>query len=217
MALFLVASLPLLFSFVALLPWDRRQAPRTLTVVTTFLKGLMVFFPGYLAVLIVRAIFGFSYDGLLLYLSLLLRDHLAPLLAALGGFLLLQRKLDIVGTEESIFLMVFAFCSGFLSLVNITDALRTWGSWDAYTLFLLPGLRVATVAFVALVAERFYRWEGRAAAFFLAAGAGLCCVLVLSSFFYYSSRLGWAILLAVGAVLVSVVTFALQFPRALRG
>ena len=62
-------------------------------------------------------------------------------LAAVGGFLLLQRSLGFAATDESIFLTVFACVTGFLSMVNIADALRTWGDWNGYVLFVLPGLR----------------------------------------------------------------------------
>ena len=217
MFLFLIASLPLLFSFVVLLPWDPGQTPRTVTLVWTFLKGVLLFFPGYLAILIVRGIAGFSYDGFLLYLSLLLRDHLAPLLAALGGFLLLQRKLSLSGTDEGIFLAVFAFLCGFFAMVNITDALRAWGGWDAYVLFLLPCLRVATILLVSMVAQRFFRWEGRDGGFFCAAGVALALLLALPSFLFRANRVGWAVPLAVLPVLVAAALFAMRFPRAVRG
>lgn len=216
MFLFLIASLPLLFSLVVLLPWDRGQAPRPLTLASTFLKGVLLFFPGYLAILIVRRIFGFSYDGFLLYLSLLLRDHLAPLLAALGGFLLLQRTLSFSGTDEGIFLTVFACLSGFLSMMNITDSLRAWGSWDGYVLFLLPVLRIASALVMALAAQRFFRWEGRDRWLFCAVCAVCALLFALASFFAVINRLGWAIPLAVLPVLGAVAVFAMRFPRAVR-
>ncbi|MGA2973932.1 MAG: hypothetical protein ABSF77_01320 [Spirochaetia bacterium] len=217
MFLFLIASLPLLFSLVVLLPWDRGQAPRPLALVSTFLKGVLLFFPGYLAILIVRRIFGFSYNGFLLYLSLLLRDHLAPLLAALGGFLLLQRTLSFSGTDEGIFLTAFACLSGFLSMVNITDSLRAWGSWDGYVLFLLPVLRIASALVMALAAQRFFRWEGRDGWLFCAACAACALLFALASYFDVINRLGWAIPLAVLPVLGAVAVFAMRFPRAVRG
>jgi hypothetical protein len=217
MFLFLIASLPLLFCLVALLPWSERQTPRTLTLVSTYLKGLLLFFPGYLALLIVRKIFGFSYDGFLLYLSLLQQDHLFPLLAAVGGFLLLQKSLSIPATDESIFLTVFACVSGFLSLLNFADGLRTWGNWDGYVLFVLPGLRAASALIVALAAQRYYRWEGRDGWLFCGA-AGLCAIgLAVISFLYSVSRAGWSIALCVLLGLGGIAVVAMRFPRALRG
>ena len=173
MFLFLVASLPLLFCCVLLLPWNARQVPRTLTLVSTFLKGVLLFFPGYLALLIVRRIFGFSWDGFLLFLSLFQQDHFFPLLAAIGGFLLIQKALAIPATDEAIFLTVFACMSGFLSMLNIADWLRTWGNWDGYSLFILPGLRAAAALAVALAAQRYYRWEGRDGVLFCGADRGV--------------------------------------------
>ena len=217
MILFQIASLPLLFSLVATLPWDRNRVPSGLSLASTFLKGVLLFFPGYLAILIVRRIFGFSYDGVLLYLSLALRDHLAPVLASLGCFLILQKKLDLLGSEEHTFLMVFAFLSGFLTMINITDTLRAWGSWDAYVVFLLPTLRIGGALFLALVAQRFYRWEGRDGVLFCAVGATLALVSALVSFLLRSSRPAWAAAGAVLFALAGALAFAQQFPRVLRG
>jgi hypothetical protein len=216
MFLFLIASMPLLFCLVAQLPWSSRQTPRTLTLVSTFLKGILLFFPGYLALLIVRRIFWFSYDGFFLFLSLLQQDHLFPLLAAVGGFLLLQKSLAIPATDESIFLTVFACVSGFLSLMNIADGLRTWGNWDGYVLFVLPGLRAASALIVALAAQRFYRWEGRDGWLFCGVAGACSLVLAAISFLYSVSRAGWSVALCVLLALGSVSVVAMRFPRALR-
>ncbi len=217
MFLYLVASMPLVFALVTLLPWKGRQSPRPLALVSTFLKGVLLFFPGYLAILIVRGIFGFSYDGFLLFLSLLQRDHLFPLLAALGAFLLVQRSLHIASGEESIFLAVFSCISGFLSMLNAADAIRTIGTWDPYVLFVLPALRLAAVLIIALAAPRFYRWEGRDGVMFCAAAA-LCAVgLTVSSFLSRISQVGWGAALAGLIVAGSVAAFAGKFPRTVAG
>jgi hypothetical protein len=217
MILFLIASMPLLFSLVTLLPWKGRQSPRPLALVSTFLKGVLLFFPGYLALLVVRGIFGFSYDGFFLFLSLLQRDHLFPLLAAVGGFLLVQRTLPIPSGEESVFLAVFANISGFLSMLNVADGLRTIGTWDAYVLFILPSLRIASALIIALAAQRFYRWQGRDGAMFCAA-VGVCAVgLTVISYLSRISLMGWGAALCAAVVLGSVAVFAGRFPRAVQG
>lgn len=217
MVLFLITELPVLFVMVAFLPWKSGQVPRTLSLMSTFLKGVLVFLPSYLVILLARGVFGFSYEGFLLYLSLLQRDHLVPVLAALAGFLLVQKKLSFSGAEEGIFLTVFSFMAGFFTLMNLTDALRTWGGWDAYVLFLLPLLRLGTVVLLSLLAQRFFRWEGSEGGLFIAAGAALAFLLGLPSFFYRINRVGWSVLLAMLALLGSVWLFAMRFPRALRG
>jgi hypothetical protein len=217
MVLFLAASLPLLFCCVILLPWGARQAPRTLTLVSTFLKGVLLFFPLYLALMIVRRIFGFSYDGFLLLLSLFQHDHLFPLLAAMAGFLLIQRSLKFPATDEGIFLTVFSCVSGFLSMMNIADGLRTWGTWDAHVLFILPGLRIAAALVIALTAQRYYRWEGRDGLMFCAAGGACALALAVISFLYAVGLAGLAILLCVLVVAAGVSMLAMRFPRALRG
>jgi hypothetical protein len=199
------------------MPWDRRQAPKPVALSITFLKGVLVFFPAYLAILLTRLIFGFSYDGFLLFLSLLLRDHMVPMLAGLGGFLLLQRKLAFPATDEGIFLTVFSFLAGFYSMMNIADAVRTWGAGEADVFFLLPLLRIGAMLLMSLAAQRFFRWQGRQGVGWCAAGAALSCVLTLGSFFFFSGRTGWACLLSAAPAIAGVIFFALRFPRALRG
>ena len=217
MILFLMASLPLFFFFVVLLPWDSELAPRALTLVDTFLKGVLLYVPGFLVMLVARRIFGFSYNGILLFLSLLLRDHLVPLLLGMGAFLLAQKRLDVRGTDEGIFLAVFSFLAGFLSMANITDLIAEWGTWDAHALFLLPALRIATVLLVSLAAQRFFRWEGKDGAAFCGAGAALAAILSVSSFFFRINRPGWSALFAALPFAASVALFAMRFPRAVRG
>ena len=216
MVLYLIAAVPLMFTLVVFLPWNESRAPQTLALMATFLKGALVFLPAYLVILLLRGVFGFSYEGLLLYFSLLLHDHLVPVLAGLGGFLILQRKLSISRDEETIFLTVFSFLSGFFGMLNLTDAFFVSGSWDPYALFLLPSLRLATVLFVSLLAQRYFRWEGVDAALFCGGAAGLAVLLSFSSFFCRINRAGWATLLAVVPLLVAIAFFAMRFPRALR-
>ena len=69
MVLYLVAAMPLIFAFVAFLPWSESRAPHTLALMATFLKGALVFLPAYLVILLLRAIFGFSYDGVFFCIS----------------------------------------------------------------------------------------------------------------------------------------------------
>jgi hypothetical protein len=217
MALFLLFAVPLFFFFIALLLWEADPVSRTAFIVSTFLKGALVFFPGFLVMLIARRIFGFAYGGFLLYLSFFLRDHLVPLLLASAGFLLWQRKLDFPATEEGIFLAVFSFFSGFFALVDIADALARWGSWDAYGLFLLPVLRIAAILLVSLAAQRFFRWEGNDGLAFCGVVALLAALFCLASYLFRISRPGWSITLAVVSSLAAFLFFALRFPRVLRG
>jgi hypothetical protein len=215
MILFLIGLLPLSFCLILFLPWEPRRVPRALSVASTCLKGALMFFPGYLAMLIVRAIFGFSYSGILLFASLFLRDHLTPLLAALGALVLLRTKLDIPATEEGIFLTTFAFLSGFLALVNLADLVRAWRAWDFSVLFLLPLLRLSSALVIALLAPRFYRWEGRDGVWFSAAAVGVALVASFGSFIARWNA-GWAGLLAFACLAVAVALLAMRFPRTLQ-
>ena len=135
----------------------------------------------------------------------------------MGGFLLVQRSLGFSATDEGVFLTVFACVSGFLSMVNVADALRDWGSWDGYVLFLLPGLRIAAALFIALSAQRFYRWEGRDGWMFCGAAAACALVLAVCSFLFTVSEVGWSIVLCIVLAFAAVAVFAARFPRAVRG
>jgi len=216
MILFLIASLPLFFLAVLWLPWEPRRAPEPVEMLRCLFKGALLFFPGLLVMLVVRRIFGFSYGGLLLFLSLLLRDHLAPLLVALGSLLVIKDQLRVSGVEEENFLGVFSFLSGFLVMVNLSDLVRAWGDWNAYLLFLLPMLRISAVLFLSLVARRFYPWEGRDVVLFCLVGAALTAGLAVPGFLYYVNRVGWSILLTALPLLAAVVAFAMRFPRVVR-
>ncbi len=216
MILFLLFSLPLFFFFIIFLPWGTSKVPDPALLVSTFLKGLLLFFPAYLVILIVRKIFGFSFFGAGLFFSLLLRDELVPLLAAVGSFILMRRKLDLQILEEGLFLGVFAFLSGFLSMMNLADMIRTWGLWDAYVLFLLPFQRIAAVLTIALAAKRYYPWEGREAALFCAVAGVAAVVLSISGFLFLNSRPWWAIILTALPVAATFIAFAMRFPRTLR-
>jgi hypothetical protein len=217
MILFLLVSLPVLFAFFIFLPWDASQAPGRFALLSTSLKGALIFFPGYLLILLARRIFGFSYDGFLLYLSLLLRDYMAPVLVALGGFLLLKTKINLLETEEGIFLSVLAYLCGFFALLNISDLLRAWRNWDSYMLFLLPVLRIALVLLVSLLARRYARWQGRDGAIFCGACAALALLPALASYLYRINRMGLATLFTVAGVLTGAVLFVMRFPRVVRG
>jgi hypothetical protein len=180
MTLFLLTAMPLFFAFAVLLPWDGQKTPRRLLLVFQFLRGILLFFPAWLILLLLRRIAGFSYSGFPLFLSLLSRDHLPPILLAVGGFLLVMRAVEYHSSDEGVFLTTVSFLSGFFAMMSIADFIAGYGRWDAHELFLLPLSRVAAVLFLATVARRFERWEGRAglAYFGVAAGVSVLAVMV---------------------------------------
>lgn len=216
MILFLLFSAPLFFFLVSSLPWGAQKTPDMPQLVGVFLKGVLLFFPAFIVMLIIRRIFGFSWSGAGLFFSLFLRDQLVPLLAGLGSFLIMKRKLDLPIFEEGIFLGVLSFFCGFLAMVNIADMIRTWGSWDAYVLFLLPFQRLAAVVFISLLARRFYPWEGREAVLYGVVVAGVAVALSICGFLFVDSRPLWSILATAVPVAAAVIAFAMKFPRALR-
>jgi hypothetical protein len=185
--------------------------------VATFLKGALIFFPGFLAMLITRRIFGFAYEGFPLYMSLALRDHLVPLLVAAGGFLLLQRRLDFPATEEGIFLAAFPYFSGFFALLNITDMVGRWGKWDSHALILLPLTRIVEIVLVSLSAPRFYRWTNAEGWAFCGIVGLIGAVFSVGSFLFRISFPEWSAVFVGVAFLAALLLLAFRFPRVLRG
>jgi hypothetical protein len=216
MNLFQLTALPLFCLFVGILPWDVDMVPSRLTLVSLFLKGLLMFIPAYILLLILKAIVGISYTGFALYASLLARDHLAPLLLGVGSLLLVTRRLAYPATHEGIFLVAFTFLCGYYTLFGPADFLASYGHWGMESLFLLPVMRMSAVLAVAFLAPRFFPWTGRACAAFFSIGAGLTLPLAFASWTSGTNR-GWigAILSAL-AFLTMAAIFAWRFPRALK-
>jgi hypothetical protein len=216
MNLFQITAAPLLFLFVSILPWDADLVPRRLSLVSLFFQGVLVFFPAYVVLLILRRIVGFSYTGFALYICLLVRDHLAPLLLGASGFILIQRRLTYPATHEGIFLTAFTFLSGFYALFGIADFLALYGRSGPDAVLLMPVMRLASVLAVSLSAPTFYRWQGRGALWFLAVSGALALPLAMSSWLS-GVNYGWiGALMAAGAFCAAALVFIRRFPRVLR-
>jgi hypothetical protein len=217
MILFLLTAMPLLFAFALLLPWDEGKAPQKLFLMFQFLRGILLFFPAWLILLGLRRIAGFAYNGFPLFLSLLSRDHLPPILLAAGGFLLVVRTVRYPSSDEGVFLTTVSFLSGFFAMMSVADFVSGYGRWDAHALFLLPLSRVAVVLFLAAIARRFERWEGRAGAAYCAVAAG-AAVITCTASLLYSLNLGVFAFVLAGLLFVAAVLFAAaMFPRVLLG
>jgi len=217
MILFLLTAMPLLFTFALLLPWDEDKAPQKLFLVFQFLRGVLLFFPAWLILLGLRRIAGFAYNGFPLFLSLLSRDHLPPILLAAGGFLLVVRTVRYPSSDEGVFLTTVSFLSGFFAMMSVADFVSGYGRWDAHALFLLPLSRVAVVLFLAAVARRFERWEGRDGAAYCAMAAGAAVITCTASLLYSLNLEVFAFVLVSLFFVAAVLFAAAMFPRVLLG
>ena len=217
MIVFLLTAMPLLFAFALLLPWDEGKAPQKLFLVFQFLRGVLLFFPAWLILLVLRSIAGFAYSGFPLFLSLLARDHLPPILLAAGGFLLVVRSIEYPSSDEGVFLTAVSYLSGFFAMMSVADFVSGYGRWDAHALFLLPVSRVAVVLFLAAVARRFERWRGSAGAAYCAVAAG-AAVLACTASLLFSVNLGVFAFVLVSLFFVAAAVYAAAtFPRVLVG
>jgi hypothetical protein len=127
-----------------------------------------------------------------------------------------QRRLGYPPTTEGIFLVAFTFLCGYYTLYGAADFLASYGHGDADRLILLPVLRISTILAVALLAPRFYRWQGRAAAGYLGLCGALTLLTALASWVSAVNFGGVGAVLSVIAFLAAGVLFARSFPRALR-
>lgn len=217
MSIFLLAALPLGALFVVLLPWDGELVPRRPYLATVFLRGMLWSLPAWGAVMLFRRLAGDPLTGFPRYVTLLVGSELVPIVLALAAFLLAHRALVFPATEEGILLTVLCFLAGFLSVLDLGDFLRSWRSWDAHALFLVPLERMAVVLVLAMSAHRFYRWEGSLGALFLGLAAAATPVLAGVAFLYHVNQaaLAWGFTGALFAA--AVLAFALRYARVLRG
>lgn len=217
MSIFLLAALPLGALFVVLLPWDGETVPRRPYLATVFLRGMLWALPAWAAVLLFRRLVGDPLTGFPLYLTLLVAVDLVPIVLALVAFLLAQRRLVFPATEEGILLTALCFLAGFLAVLDLGEFLRSWRTWDAHALFLLPLERFAVALALAMAAHRFHRWEGSLGLLFVGLTAAATPVLATFAFLYHVNHiaLAWGF---VSALFVAVaVVFALRYARVLRG
>jgi len=208
--------MPLLAAFLAFLPWNEERVPRRYFLGLQFLRGALLFFPAWLVLLLLRRLAGFSYSGFPLFLSLLVHAHLAPVLLALGTFILVSRRLQYPSTEEGVFLMVGSFLAGFYGMLSLADFVAEYGRWGSHVLFLLPAERLALVLFLATIARRFERWEGRDGILYCAAAAGAAVVACLASFLQQISLGLFGFLVCAGLVAAVALLAAGRFPQVLR-
>jgi hypothetical protein len=216
-SLFLLGALPLGTLFVTLLPWEGKIVPRRPYLAMIFLRGMLWALPAWAVVLLVRRLIGDPLTGFLLYLSLLLAEQVLPVGLGLGAFLLAQRRMKYPATEEGILLVVLCFLAGFLSVLNLAEFLRSWRSWDAHALFLLPLQRFSVALALAMMAHRFYRWEGSLGLLFAGYAAAALPVLAVFSFLFEINLVGIAWGLGCALFAATLIVFALRYARVLRG
>ena len=204
------------FAFLALLPWRTDRVPDKLFLAVQFLRGVLFFFPAWIVLLLLRRIVGFSHSGFPLFLSLLLHDHAAPVLLAVGAFVLAVRRLQYTPTDEGVFLTTAAFLSGFYWMLSIADFIAEYGRWSALVLFLLPAVRLAVVLFLATIAREFERWEGRNGVLFSAVAAGAAVLSATASFLVMINRGVWGFLLGAGLFVAALLIGAARYPQVLR-
>jgi hypothetical protein len=117
-----------------------------------FLKGLLYSITAVVIHFLFGNLFSESLHPLAQYLFYVYRDHLFPfVLLCLFVFTVLK---------ASTTLEIVSFATGFYSLLSVIEVVLKGGRFDAYTLFLLPAMRMATILFLPLLQVRYREWYG---------------------------------------------------------
>lgn len=214
MILFLAFSIPLFWLFTAFSHWEREISPDRLAWFRIFLRGATAGIAGFLVLSAFRAVAGFAWrPAVLLYVSVLVVDHLAPMLLPVAGTILLMRRITAGRRGGALFLAVFSFLCGWFSTSGLIEAVSSWGRGDPYALVLMPLLRVAEILAASLILERFHPWDGRDALLAAAAAAAIALAAAVPSFLYDMARRGFASILAGASVVAALLVLIGNFPR----
>jgi len=192
MILFLMMILPLILILVALIygPWIHDRPG----MLSSLFWGLKAFVPGCLLYLLGVHFLKRTYTpGNLLFYHLF-RDYLLWFFLALTGYGLLysSRSKDYT-RKTSEFL---AYLLGFFLLTGVVDVLMRFGSYNLYSLFLLPLFRVTLIFGAAGLLGFWGRLEGAIQYLFLFLLLILTLPAGLSAMFFYVNHPFWSWLIA---------------------
>ena len=214
MILFLAFSVPLLWLFLVYSRWERELAPNRLAWFQVSLRGILAGILGLILLTQLRRLFGFAWrPRVLLFGSVLLADHLTPVLLSVGAAILVLQGITRNQRGGALFLAVSSFLCGWFTVPGVVEAVTFWGRGDPYALILMPLLRVAEILALAPLLARFHPWEGSDGFLALLAAAAVALIGALPSFLYDLAYRGLAVILAACALLAVLAVFILSFRR----
>jgi hypothetical protein len=130
-----------------------------------FLKGLVYGVVGAVSGILLQRFLPLSYRFVPMFLYYLVVDHLVMAALAVAMMAAAYRKRSVVE-------MVF-FAGGFYAVVAVGAVLRSYGSYEEYSLFLRPALYMASVLYLPLFLAAAGEWTGVARVLYAAAVAGV--------------------------------------------
>jgi hypothetical protein len=166
-----------------------------------FLKGIVYGVLGAVVGAVLQRFFSLSYRLFPMFLHYLVVDYLVVAGLAAAGAVGFCRKKTLL---ETIF-----FAGGFYTVVAIGNGLRSFGSYESYSLFLRPALHMATVLYLPLFLSAYQEWYGLRRVIYAVAAVGVPIVAAGIALLHRSFYEPWA--LAAAAVFVTGAAAVLYY------
>lgn len=173
--------------------------------IVDFLKGLVYGVVGAIAGLLLQRFVPLSYRLFPLFLYHFLVDHMV--VAAL-----LVVVLATAYRRRSVLEMVF-FAGGFFTVVAVGTVLRSFGSYEPYSLFLRPALYMASVLYLPLFLSAASEWNGLPRVLYAVAVGGVPVVAGGIALLQKSFYEAWAAAATAVFVLGAATVFHLSADR----
>ena len=158
-----------------------------------FLKGLVYGVIGAVVGVVLQRFLTLSYRLFPMFLHYLVVDYLVAAALVAVGVLGFYRKKTLL---ETIF-----FAGGFYTVVAIGNGLRSFGSYESYSLFLRPALHMATVLYLPLFLSAYQEWYGPRRVLYAVSAVGVPIIATGIALLHRSFYEPWA--LAVAALFVA--------------
>ncbi len=212
MFLFLLVSVPITYLLLLSLTGQTNQ-PAQVTLIP-FVKGVLLFIPVLVAILVLERIVPNQFNAGPLYLRYTLLRQALPFAAAVAGALLVTRggvRSDLGAATTA----VLSFFCGFYMAFGILDAVVNIGRTDPYVLFLMPAGRIVILLLAPFALIAALRELGLVKAAMILANLALPFLLGTIPLLHRVGFRQWAVIATVGLFVAAVVVYLRFILRAL--
>ncbi|HUX21353.1 MAG TPA: hypothetical protein VMW69_08935 [Spirochaetia bacterium] len=169
-------------------------------------RGLLTFIPAYIIYLLISGVvpLTFSYGGIYFYYFF----HNAVYFPLIGVLAYMLFKRFSADPDRGSVSEGFVFLAGFFTFASVLEIVRHFPNYDAYSLFLYPTMRLATISALAIVVARYFDEVGWQRWVYLAVGLVFVAATAVVPFLF-------VVHLGIAALIVAIVLFAASvFPYA---
>jgi hypothetical protein len=167
---------------------------------------MLWFFPSVLAIYFFQGFLFDSYKAFFLFLYSALNDHFFYFVFCILGYLVFFGLPHIYASREK-FGNMLAFFFGFFSVAAFQTFFADFGSFDLYSLFILPLTRCFSIVLVVFLLDRLFDSFGRDRIIYGALIFAVILLCGLVTFFFMVNFALLAILLAAGLLAGSIAAF----------